>query len=71
MKREDINYFVSILLLFSISITAFLGYLQSQLDLRKFVPHRYFAYATLILAAVHVYLNGKKIWRFISRKIKR
>jgi len=70
VKREDINYAVSILLLASICITAITGYVQSQLDLRRFVPHRHFAYITLGLAAVHVYLNIGKIWRYLRRKLK-
>jgi hypothetical protein len=70
VKRQDINYTVSILLLASVCITAITGYIQSQLDLRRFVPHRYFAYITLGLAAVHVYLNLGKIWRYIRGKLK-
>ena len=68
MKREDIKYIVSILLFFSICLTGVLGYIQSELELRKFTPHRYFAYATLSLAAVHVTLNAGRIWRYFSRK---
>jgi len=71
MKRDDINYLVSILLLLSVCVTGVTGYIQSQLDLRKFVPHRYFAYVALGLAGVHVYLNADKIWRYIRRKFKR
>jgi hypothetical protein len=67
MKREEINYIISILLIFSICITGILGYLQSEFELRKFVPHRYFAYATLSLTALHVYLNWGKVWRFLRR----
>jgi len=70
MKREDVNYAIGFLLLLSISITGITGYIQTQLDLRKFVPHRYFAYATLSLAAVHIYLNVGKLWRYIRRKFK-
>ena len=71
MKREDINYAVSLLLLISVAITGITGYIQSQLELRKFVPHRYFAYVTLSLAAVHVYLNAGRVWRYILRKFRR
>jgi len=71
MRREDINYTVSLLLLFSVAVTGVTGYIQSQLELRKFVPHRYFAYATLALGAVHIYLNAPKLWRYIRRKLKR
>ena len=71
MKRQDINYAVSILLLAFICITAVTGYIQSQLDLRRFVPHRYFAYITMAFTAVHVYLNIGKIWRYLRQKIKK
>ncbi len=71
MKRGDINYTISLLLLFSVVITGTTGYIQSQLDLRKFVPHRYFAYIALGLTGVHVSLNVGKIWQYICRKIKR
>ncbi|MEE9371045.1 MAG: hypothetical protein V3W45_06200 [Sedimentisphaerales bacterium] len=71
MKRQDINYVVSCLLLLAICITGITGYIQSQLELRKFIPHRYFAYITLGLAAVHVYLNAGRLWRYIRSKFKK
>ena len=71
MKREDVSYTISLLLLLSIGITGITGYIQSQLELRRFIPHRYFAYVTLGLAAVHIYLNAGKLWRYIRRKLKR
>ena len=71
MKREDISYIISFLLLLSVCITGATGYLQSQLDLRKFVPHRYFAYTTLSLAAIHLYFNAGRLWRYIRRKLKK
>ena len=69
MKRTYLDYAVSILLLISLCVTAVLGYLQSELELRRFVPHRYAAYATLCLAAIHVSLNGSRLWRHIRRLI--
>jgi hypothetical protein len=68
MSRKDINYLISILLFCSVSVTGVLGYIQSELELRKFVPHRYFAYTTVSLAAVHVLLNGGKIVRYLRTK---
>jgi hypothetical protein len=65
MKRSDVSYIVSILLLISLTVTAALGYIQSQLELRKFVPHRYFAYTTLSLAVVHLYFNFGKIVKYL------
>ncbi len=71
MRRQDINYIVSILLLVSLAITAITGYIQAQLDLRRFVPHRYFAYVTLGLIVIHVYFNAGKLWRYINGRLKR
>ncbi len=71
MRRETFQYVVSLLLVFSVCMTGLLGYIQSQLELRKFVPHRYFAYTTLCLATLHVYLNWKKLWLFIRSLLRR
>ena len=67
MKRGDITIILSLLLLVSLAVTGLLGYIQSELELRRFVPHRYFAYATLILAGIHVALHWRKVWRFLRR----
>jgi hypothetical protein len=68
MNRSDVTTVLSILLFISLAITGLLGYLQSELELRKFIPHRYFAYTTLTLAAIHVILHWKKVWRFICKR---
>lgn len=68
MNLRDITMVLSILLFVSLAITGVLGYLQSELDLRKFIPHRYFAYTTLILAAIHVMLHWKKLWRYVRKR---
>ena len=70
MKRKDIDYILSILLILSIVITGSLGYIQSELELRKFFPHRYAAYTTLCLAAIHIYLNFGKVWGHFLHKYK-
>ena len=67
MRRQDLNYGVSFLLLLSVVLTGLTGYIQSQLELRRFIPHRWFAYITLGLAAGHVYLNAGKLWRYARR----
>jgi hypothetical protein len=71
MKRVDIEYVISILLFFSIITTGTLGYVQSELELRKFFPHRYSAYITLCLAGVHICLNAGKVWRYLKRIVKK
>ncbi len=69
MKRAHLDYAVSILLLISLCVTGLLGYLQSELELRRFVPHRYAAYTTLCLAAIHVGMRSGSLWRHIWRMI--
>ncbi len=71
MKREDISYSVSFILLILVCLTGATGYIQSSQDFRKFVPHRWFAYSTLVLAAIHLALNAGKSFRYIRRKLRR
>lgn len=66
MKKRDWRFTISILLLIFLPITAIIGFIQAQLELRKFVPHRYFAYITISLAAIHVLLNWKRILHYFS-----
>ncbi len=67
MKRMDFEFIVSALLIVSLCVTGALGYIQSELELRRFVPHRYAAYTTLFLAALHVGLNGERLWHYLRR----
>ena len=71
MKRRDFNIIISLLLLLSSLITVALGYIQSQLELRNFVPHQYMAYSTLILILIHVFLNWNIVWKYLVKKIKK
>ena len=71
MKKADFNYALSILLLISVLLTGLLGYIQAQFDLRQFVPHRYFAYTTLILVLIHVSLNARKVWKYWRNKFRK
>lgn len=64
MRRIHIEVILSLLLMVSLGITGMLGYLQSELELRRFVPHRYAAYITLCLAAIHVALNVQRLWHY-------
>ena len=67
IARKDINFLISLLLMCSIIVTGTLGFIQSEFDLRKFVPHRYAAYTTLFLAAIHLYLNFGALWRYLKQ----
>ena len=65
MKRADFEIIISLLLIMAVCVTGLLGYFQSELELRRFIPHRYAAYATLVLTAIHVSLKWERIWRYI------
>lgn len=70
IKRKDIECLVSGALLISLALTATLGYIQASLELRRFVPHRYFAYATVFLAVIHVGLNLKKLFAYARTRLE-
>lgn len=68
MKRH-IDLIISILLFFSLAITGGTGYIQSELELRKFIPHKYFAYLTLMLAFLHITFKYKRILNYLRQKV--
>ncbi len=70
MNRADFEILISLLLILAVCVTGVLGYLQSELELRRFVPHRYAAYTTLVLTAVHVSLKWGRLWRYIRERRK-
>ena len=70
MNRADFEIIISFLLILAVCVTGVLGYLQSELELRRFVLHRYAAYATLVLTAVHVALKWGRLWRYIRERRK-
>lgn len=70
MNRAGFEIIISILLILAVCVTGVLGYLQSELELRRFVPHRYAAYTTLILTAVHLSLKWDKLSRYIRERRK-
>jgi len=70
MNRADFEIIISILLIVAVCVTGVLGYFQSEMELRRFVPHRYAAYTTLILTAVHVSLKSGKLLRYIRGRRK-
>lgn len=65
MKRH-IDYIVSIVLMFLVPVTGSLGYIQSELELRKFFPHKYFAYATLLFAFIHLLFKWKRVMNYLK-----
>ncbi len=70
-KKLFLNYIISLLLLFSIIVTAILGLIQSKFELHRFVPHKYAAYITLFLTFIHLCFNFKKLWFFFFKRTKK
>ncbi len=70
MNRADFEIIISLLLILAVCVTGVLGYLQSELELRRFVPHRYAAYTTLVLTAVHVSLKWGRLLRYFRERGK-
>ncbi len=67
------RFVISVLLLACIAVAGLTGYLQVRLDLHRFVLHRYFAYAGLLLTAVHCMINGSRIagyLRLLRKKVQ-
>ena len=71
MKKLDISYIVSAALIILLAFTGITGFIQSQLDLRKFVPHKYAAYSTLIMSAVHLYFHAGKLLRYTRARFRK
>lgn len=65
MIGTKLNYVISALLILAVSFTGATGYLSARLDLNRFLPHKYGAYATLLLVALHLVFNFKKLARFL------
>ncbi|MDP3048005.1 MAG: hypothetical protein Q8N12_01065 [Thermodesulfovibrionales bacterium] len=59
--KQHIDYMVSFILILLLIITGITGYIQSELELRKFVLHRYFAYSTLIFGFIHLIFKWRRL----------
>lgn len=66
MKGSDFNYLVSVFLIVSVILTGLTGLIAAELELHRFVPHKYFAFATLFLVSVHLYFNLPKLLRYLK-----
>jgi len=64
--KQHMDYMVSLCLIMLVSITGITGYIQSELELRKFIPHIYFAYGTLILAFMHLIFKYRRLLLYLK-----
>jgi SagB-type dehydrogenase family enzyme len=65
--RQRLGVIVSLTLLVVISATFLTGFVAAALDLNRFVLHKYAAYATIGVAAIHVALH----WRLLVAQVRR
>lgn len=68
MRRRNFSALVSLVLLGSVALTTVFGLVQANLDLHQFQFHKYSAYCTLALMAIHVALNGSNILKWAREK---
>ena len=68
MTMNDVKYLVSLLLIPFAFATGITGLIQIKLDLHHFIYHRYLAYGTLFLSAVHVSFNFRNLFRYLTRR---
>jgi len=66
----NISFFLCIILLVCVAVTGLAGYIQTKLDLHRFVLHKYFAYCTLCITVLHVAANWRKIRKQLQQFMK-
>lgn len=67
--RKELKYILSLLLALLLGLTAATGFIQVALDLNRFIFHKYFAYLTVFLTGVHVYLNREAVVSYLRRAL--
>ena len=71
MKKSDVCLIVCLSLILLLMSTGISGLIQVKLDLHRTTIHKFSAYATLSLAAVHILLHVKEIINRIKHLFKR
>jgi hypothetical protein len=70
LQRTDVGFALCFLLFLCIALTGLTGYLQVKLDLHRFVFHKYLAYSTLFLTALHIIIHWKKVKGYVKRLLR-
>lgn len=71
MKKIDFNYLISFILIISVLLTGLTGFIAAELEIHRFVPHKYFAYTTLVLVIFHLYFNLPKLFKYLKSRLIR
>lgn len=71
MKKSDVCLIIFIFLILMLISTGISGFIQVKLDLHRTTIHKFSAYSTLSLAAIHVLLHLKEIIKRVKIVFKR
>ncbi len=71
MKKSNVGLIVCLLLLLMLMTTGISGFIQVKLDLHRTTIHKFSAYSTLALAAIHILLHFKEIIKRVKNVFKR
>lgn len=71
MKKSDVCLIICLFLILMLISTGISGFIQVKLDLHRTTIHKFSAYSTLSLAAIHVLLHLKEIIKRVKIVFKR
>ena len=71
MKKSDVCLIIFIFLILMLISTGISGFIQVKLDLHRTTIHKFSAYSTLSLAAIHVLLHFEEIVNRVKNVFKR
>jgi len=71
VKKSNVSIIVCLLLILMLMSTGISGFIQVKLDLHRTTIHKFSAYSTLSLAAIHVLLHFKEIINRVKIVFKR
>ena len=70
MKKSDFFLVICLFLILMLMSTGISGFIQVKLDLHRTTIHKFSAYFTLSLAAIHVLLHFKEIVNRVKNLFK-
>ena len=71
MKKSDVSLIICLFLIMMLMSTGISGVIQVKLDLHRTTIHKYSAYSTLSLSAIHILLHFKEIIKRARNLFKR
>jgi len=71
VKKSDVCLIICLFLILMLMSTGISGFIQVKLDLHRTTIHKFSAYSTLSLAAIHVSLHFKEIINRVKNLFRR